>query len=95
MPGTITVEVVAALPDRTLVRTVELPAGASLAQAVERSGLLAQCPELHPVAALGVFGRVRNPAEPARPGDRVEIYRALHADPKEARRRRAAGRERR
>jgi len=42
-----------------------------------------------------VFGQLRSPADPLRDGDRVEIYRPLTIDPKEARRIRAAVRRRR
>ena len=40
-------------------------------------------------AAIGIFGRKAPPEQVLREGDRVEIYRPLIADPKEARRRRA------
>jgi uncharacterized protein len=40
-------------------------------------------------ARIGVFGRVVSSTTLLRDGDRVEIYRALKIDPKEARRRRA------
>jgi putative ubiquitin-RnfH superfamily antitoxin RatB of RatAB toxin-antitoxin module len=39
--------------------------------------------------AFGVWGRVRETTQVLREGDRVEIYRPLQADPKEARRKRA------
>lgn len=84
------IEVVYALPDRAEVRTVRMAPGATLREAVERSGLLAQFPEIdlgrH---ALGIFGCRREPDEPVAAGDRIEIYRPLLSDPKEARRRRA------
>jgi len=38
---------------------------------------------------LGIFGRRVPPEHPLRDGDRVELYRTLVLDPKEARRRRA------
>ena len=42
-----------------------------------------------PAAKIGVFGKLRQFSELARPGDRIEIYRPLVVDPKESRRRRA------
>ena len=36
--------------------------------------------------AVGVWGKVRPDSHELRDGDRVEIYRALQADPKDARR---------
>ena len=51
------VEVAYARPDRQWLIAVELEAGASARDAVERSGILAACPELDPGALrLGVFG---------------------------------------
>ena len=62
------------------------------AQAVRASGLLEEFPELGcQVLALGIYGRRVDPGHLLRAGDRVEIYRPLKVDPREARRR-AAGR---
>lgn len=84
------VEVIYALPDRQVVLGVEVTAGATLREAIERSGILRQCPEIDLTRhKVGVFGRLRGLDEEVAPGDRVEIYRPLPADPKEMRRRRA------
>jgi uncharacterized protein len=82
-------------PGRTFVRQVEVPAGSTLADAVDVSGLLKQEPALagRPLD-VGVFGRVRSPQTELRDGDRVEVYRPLTIDPKEARRVRAEVRAR-
>jgi len=86
--------VVYARPDQQWVVPVELPAGATLGEAVERSGLLRLCPELAGAALeLGVFHRRCAPQAALRDGDRVEIYRPLQIDAKQARRLRAAGRD--
>ncbi|WP_329743224.1 RnfH family protein [Dyella sp. A6] len=84
------VEVACAWPDRQLVYRVELAPGSTVMQAIEASGLLRDepCLELDP-ARLGVFARRVAPGDILRDGDRVEIYRPLTVDPKEARRRRA------
>lgn len=64
----------------------------SAEQAVRASGLLEEFPELAGQAlALGVFGRTVDGRHVLRAGDRVEIYRPLKIDPREARRRAAAG----
>ena len=63
--------------------TLALPAGATVAQALASCGW-----ELPADLAAGVWGRLRAPDEPLRDRDRVEIYRALLVDPKEARRKR-------
>jgi len=82
--------------ERQWIVDVDLPAGSTLRDAVVASGLPAQAPELDVAALdLGVFNRLRQPEEPVRDGDRIEIYRPLAIDPKEARRIRAEIRRRR
>lgn len=86
------VEVVYALPGRQRVVRLPLEQPMSAEQAVRASGLLEEFPELAgQVLALGVFGRRVDAQHPLRAGDRVEIYRPLKVDPREARRRAAAG----
>ena len=63
-----------------------LPAGTTLAQALEASGLLAAHAIDLTTCTLGIWGRRQPPAQPLRDGDRVEVYRPLKVDPKEARR---------
>jgi putative ubiquitin-RnfH superfamily antitoxin RatB of RatAB toxin-antitoxin module len=82
------VEVVYALPGREDSVKLRLPAGTSLLEAVRAAGMLERHPELKTLK-LGVYGQVRQPESPARHGDRIEIYRPLAADPKDARRKRA------
>ena len=86
------VEVVYALPGRQFVIALPLePPGLTARAAVERSGLLAQVPELaaQPLV-LGIFGVVCDERRVLRDGDRVEIYRPLRHDPRDLRRERAA-----
>jgi uncharacterized protein len=85
------VEVVYATPARQWVVAVELEVGATAAEAFERSGLREACPELASGwPEMGVF-HVRRALDAAvADGERVEVYRALEVDPKEARRLRAA-----
>jgi uncharacterized protein len=85
------VEVAYALPDRQTVVRVELSDAMTALEAVEASGLLQRHAELGGRRLeLGIFGRSVPPDEPLKDGDRVEIYRPLRADPREARRRLAA-----
>jgi len=77
------IEVVYALPQGARGVSLDLPAGATLRDALEASGFEF---EKHPV---GIFGRRAALDHPLAEGDRVEIYRPLAVDPKEARRRRA------
>ena len=87
---TIAVQVCYALPGSTSMSTLHVHAGSTLAQAIEASGILAQFPELDlAVNRTGIFGKLKTPDTVVREGDRIEIYRALLADPKDARRRRA------
>ena len=84
------VEVVYALPDRADALAVQLPEGATLLDAVRASGVLERNPELRKgTLKLGVHGEVKPQHAFAKQGDRIEIYRALAMDPKEARRERA------
>jgi uncharacterized protein len=77
-------------PDRAIVRRLQLGEGSTLADAVRASGLLQYCPEIDLGRnRTGIFGRLANLDAPLRDGDRVEVYRGLAVDPKEARRRRA------
>jgi putative ubiquitin-RnfH superfamily antitoxin RatB of RatAB toxin-antitoxin module len=84
------VEVVYALAAGEDAVRIELPAGATAIEAVRASGLLERHPEIDlERQGIGVYGR--RVAQTARlaDGDRVEVYRPLLLDPKEARRRRA------
>ncbi|WP_298235850.1 RnfH family protein [uncultured Azohydromonas sp.] len=71
---------------------LELPAGATLRDAVEASGLLAKHPHFSPQSlSFSVWGRPQPAEHPLREGDRIELCRALQVDPKEARRLRYKG----
>ena len=83
--GAIRVEVVLAWPRRHEAVAVSLPAGACVGDAVAAAGLASAG-----IAGIAVFGERVTPATALRDGDRVELLRALQADPKDARRRRAA-----
>jgi putative ubiquitin-RnfH superfamily antitoxin RatB of RatAB toxin-antitoxin module len=78
----ISVEVVCAQPGAADAVTLSLPAGSTAAEAVAASGL-------PPAGKIGIFGKVVKPDTRLSDGDRVEVYRMLAMDPKEARRRRA------
>lgn len=87
----ITVEIVLALEDRQILRRLLVPAGTQVATLIERSGLLAESGGEDPsTSPVGIFGRLCMPETPLCDGDRVELYRPLRADPKTARRQRAA-----
>ena len=85
------VEVACARRNRQRVVRVAFVEGMTALHAVTASGLLQEFPELagRPLD-LGVYGRVVEGSRTLVPGDRVEIYRPLVADPREMRRRLAA-----
>ncbi|HJU08164.1 MAG TPA: RnfH family protein [Rhodanobacteraceae bacterium] len=89
--ATIRVSVIfAAAPDRMFLRELELPNDANVGDAIELSGLRAAFPSVQiDDAHVGIFSRKATLDARLRDGDRVEIYRLLKIDPKEARRRRA------
>lgn len=86
----IRVVVVYAEPGGVFNAALELPEGATVACAITQSGVRAKFPAVEIRAdRLGVFARRVTLDTTLRDGDRVEIYRPLRLDPKEARRRRA------
>lgn len=86
------VEVAYARPERQKIVAVQVPDGTTVAEAVRLSGITELFPEIDPdTIDMGVFGKVvKNPgAQALREGDRVELYRPLLIDPKQARLNRA------
>ncbi|WIM06224.1 MAG: RnfH family protein [Candidatus Nitricoxidivorans perseverans] len=91
MSDSIHIEVVYALPERQELIRLKLPAGSSLQQAIESSGLLQRHPEIDLAKSrFGIYGKLAKADTLLREQDRVEIYRPLTADPKEVRKQRAA-----
>ena len=89
--ATIPVEVAYARPDEQLIIALEVPAGATLAQAILLSRIQERFPEIDPATAkAGIFGKLSAPSTVLRAGDRVEIYRPLGVDAKARRKQRAA-----
>jgi putative ubiquitin-RnfH superfamily antitoxin RatB of RatAB toxin-antitoxin module len=86
---TLAVEVAYAGPEGEAVVSVELPPGATLADAVRRSGLVDRFGLFEAALAHAIHGQRAQAGTPVRDGDRVELLRPLVADPKDARRRRA------
>jgi putative ubiquitin-RnfH superfamily antitoxin RatB of RatAB toxin-antitoxin module len=95
-PDELQVEVAYALPLKAWRVLLRLPAGSTVADAIERSQLRLAIRDLvvddeH----VGIFSRPATLATVLRDGDRVELYRPLQCDPKEVRRERAAREPRR
>jgi putative ubiquitin-RnfH superfamily antitoxin RatB of RatAB toxin-antitoxin module len=90
MPELINVEVIYALAQKQELVRLGLPAGTTLQQAIEASGLLGRHADIDLAKnKVGIFGKLSQLDAPLRDRDRVEIYRSLIADPKEARKKRA------
>jgi len=71
---------------------LDVPEGSTVREAIERSGLLAQFPEIDlETAPVGIFGKMTKLTARVSEGDRVEIYRPATADPKSIRHGDAAG----
>ena len=84
------VEVAYALRDEQALIVLEVEEGTTVREAIVRSGLLARYPEVELRRGyVGIFGKTTALHAPLADGDRVEIYRPLIANPKEARRERA------
>ena len=86
-----TVKVIyATLLDQQCVN-VDLADGATIHDAIDASGLLQKYPEIDlSINKVGIYNQVKKLDDTVSAGDRVEIYRELIANPKEARRKRAA-----
>lgn len=92
MVKTMTLEVVYALPDKQTLLAFTAPSDISIREAIKLSGILEKNPDIDlSDQQVGIFGKrildVENYV--LQDNDRIELYRPLQVDPKEARRRRA------
>ena len=88
----ISVEVAYAKATEQRIVTAHVQPGTHLLDAVRQSGITGYFPDIDlENIKLGIYGKVvAKPTEQVvQPGDRIEIYRSLIADPKEVRKRRA------
>lgn len=98
MSSTITVEVAYARPEKQKIIALQVESGTTALQAVRLSQIEQEFPEIDvDNVKMGIFGQAlgtkglkKADEHELQEGDRVEIYRPLISDPKEARRRRAA-----
>jgi uncharacterized protein len=88
--GTIGVELVYAAGPHAVERLLlRLPVGATVADALARSGWRERFgAEAFDALVPGLWGRRCEPTAALRERDRIELYRPLQVDPKEARRQR-------
>lgn len=86
----ITVEVAYALPNQQLIIPIQVEAGSNAEVAILASGILQKFSDIDlQTQQIGIFGKLTRLDAPLRHLDRIEIYRPLIADPKEARKHRA------
>ncbi|HFC8457381.1 TPA: RnfH family protein [Neisseria subflava] len=84
------IEIVYGLADRQVLKNMTVTEGTTIREAALKSGLEVEFPGLDlQQAPLGIFGKVVKDETVLRDGDRIEVYRPLLIDPKEARRKRA------
>tara|TARA_R110002049_G_scaffold22388_10_gene80214 strand:+ start:956 stop:1243 length:288 start_codon:yes stop_codon:yes gene_type:complete len=85
------VEVVFALEERQALLELKVEPGVSVAQVIGMSGIAAQFPAFDfDSLEVGIWGRIVSREDSVRHGDRIEIYRPLQMDPRDARRLRAS-----
>jgi putative ubiquitin-RnfH superfamily antitoxin RatB of RatAB toxin-antitoxin module len=83
-------EVIYAKPEEQVIIAITMPEEATVEAAIKASGLLQRFPEIaKSELKAGIFGVVCKLDQLVKEGDRIEIYRPLLHDPKEARRQRA------
>lgn len=86
----IDIEVAYASPSRQLIIPLAVEAGCTIEAAIIASGILTQFPEIDLKSQkVGVFSKPRKLTDEIFAGERIEIYRPLTIDPKEARRAKA------
>lgn len=90
----IEIELVYGTASRQKLYRFRLPAQTTARQAVLQSPILQDFPEADIHVPLGIFGKRVKDDVLLQNGDRIELYRPLIADPKEARRQRATPRQR-
>ncbi len=79
-------------PAHQLWLRIEVPEDATVQQAIEQSGILRKFPSIDLAESrVGIFGKMAELDALLKPGDRVEIYRAITADPATVPRRIIAG----
>ncbi|MEO8400934.1 MAG: RnfH family protein [Gammaproteobacteria bacterium] len=87
----IVVEVSYARPDLQQIVRVQTDVDSTIETVIDRSGILELFPEIDLMKQkVGIFSKIKKLTDQVKEGDRIEIYRDLLCDPKEARRKRAA-----
>ena len=86
-PDAIVIEVAYAEPDQQKIIQLEVTVGTTIAEAIRCSGILTIFPDIDLTRQkVGIFSQMRDLSDLVAAGDRIEIYRPLIMEPKEARR---------
>ena len=86
----INVEIAYATEKYVEIISVKVNRGASVMEAIHRSGIMQLYPESNiKMGNIGIYSKICSEDTQLIEGDRIEIYRPLKVDPKEARRNRA------
>lgn len=86
----INVEVAYALPTDQRILVTQIQVGATVEEAIRNSGILKIFPDIDLTKQkVGIFSKLAKLSDQVKEGDRIEIYRPLTIDPKEARRAKA------
>ena len=81
-----------ALPHRQSWFDIDVPEGTTIQQAIERSGILKQYPDINlETQKVGIYGKLSKLDAVLTEGDRIEIYRPITCDPKTVPRKAKAG----
>ena len=90
MADTVAVELVLATPERQVLLALAVEEGATVADVIATSGIASRFPDLVlEEMPAGIWGKPVERGRTVRAGDRIELYRPLEVDPREARRQRA------
>jgi putative ubiquitin-RnfH superfamily antitoxin RatB of RatAB toxin-antitoxin module len=82
-------------PDKQIWLNLEVPETTTVQEAIVQSGILKKFPHLNMATQkVGIFGKLTKLTAALKPGDRVEIYRPIIADPETVPRRDRDGEER-
>ncbi len=90
VPISFSIEVAYASPQQSWLIPFNVEEGTTIQQAIVTSGILDQCPAIDlKTNEVGIFSKIVALDTLVRAGDRIEIYRPLILNPKQARRLRA------
>ena len=82
------ISVAYAMPEKQVWAELDVEDGCTVEKAIEQSKILIQFPSIDlSTQKIGIFGKFCKPDTVLNEGDRVEIYRAITADPKTVKRR--------